>query len=83
MRGLAASFTIENFERRSQNRQNKLEFCSSYCFLTISFLLFKHASHSKLHVAYQWFHIDTKRLYHEKPRTAGISGAAGRQEGSG
>ena len=55
----------------------------SYCFLTISFLLFKHSSHSKLHVAYQWFHKVTKRLYHEKPRTAGISGAAGGQEGSG
>jgi hypothetical protein len=44
-RGLAASFTIENCERRSQNRQNKFEFYASYHFLTIYFLLLKNASH--------------------------------------
>ena len=36
-----------NCERRSQNRQNKYEFYSSYRFLTVSFLLFKHASHPR------------------------------------
>ena len=46
-RGVAPTFTIENCERRSQNRQNKLEFYSSYHFLTIYFLLFKLASHPR------------------------------------
>ena len=47
-RGVAPTFTIENCERRSQNRQNKFEFYASYHFLTISFLLFKLASHSRI-----------------------------------
>ena len=43
-RVVAATFTIENCERRSQNRENDIEFYASKRFLTISFLLQKHQS---------------------------------------
>ena len=48
---MAPTFTIENCERRSQNRHNKFEFYASYesyHFLTIYFLLLKLASHSRI-----------------------------------
>ena len=43
-RVVAATFTIDNCERRSQNRENYIEFYASFRFLTISFLLQKHPS---------------------------------------